>query len=145
MVRMIKEASKSNVTAAVGDGGNDISMIQGLKFVKLNSQEIKQLQLNQPVCRGTCRDWHLWSWGSCCCQSGRFFSVTIQTLAESLSNPWALVLQQTGIFCPVLILQAGLTIRTDQDLEIIWSDLTFIGILFADYMLYLPAIVCHLL
>jgi hydroxymethylpyrimidine pyrophosphatase-like HAD family hydrolase len=26
---MIKEASRDNVTAAIGDGGNDISMIQG--------------------------------------------------------------------------------------------------------------------
>ena len=29
LVRMIKEASNDNVTAAIGDGGNDISMIQG--------------------------------------------------------------------------------------------------------------------
>ena len=29
LVRMIKEASADNVTAAIGDGGNDISMIQG--------------------------------------------------------------------------------------------------------------------
>ncbi len=26
---MIKEASIKNITAAIGDGGNDISMIQG--------------------------------------------------------------------------------------------------------------------
>jgi len=26
---MIKEASRENITAAIGDGGNDISMIQG--------------------------------------------------------------------------------------------------------------------
>ena len=29
LVRMIKESSGQNVTAAIGDGGNDISMIQG--------------------------------------------------------------------------------------------------------------------
>lgn len=29
LVRMIKDAHKKNVTAAIGDGGNDVSMIQG--------------------------------------------------------------------------------------------------------------------
>lgn len=28
LVRMVKEAKRENVTAAIGDGGNDISMIQ---------------------------------------------------------------------------------------------------------------------
>ena len=27
-MRMVKEADKSNLTAAIGDGGNDVSMIQ---------------------------------------------------------------------------------------------------------------------
>ena len=26
---MVKEADKANLTAAIGDGGNDVSMIQG--------------------------------------------------------------------------------------------------------------------
>jgi hypothetical protein len=40
---MIKEASRDNVTAAIGDGGNDISMIQG----KTNCNELQLFKVKR--------------------------------------------------------------------------------------------------
>ena len=99
IVRMMKNSPLKPVTAAIGDGGNDVAMIQVTESFNL----LTFLYLN-PL-GSTCWTGNHGEGGPCGGPVSRFCLFKVQISSKSCVGPWALVLLQGCSAGSLLFLQ----------------------------------------